>query len=116
MRSNGSSLRGRDLGRAASLSRYGVSRSCVGIPRVPADHHVPSGHKDGKSRTSAMQVSHGADPPLLSPCALPPNTIYYPLSQEKPCVVPEGRLYLVLRYRATTALAEPPNTPEGILL
>ena len=38
-----------------------------------------------------------------------------PLPQVKPCVVSSVRLYLVLRYRATTALAEHPHPPEGIL-
>jgi hypothetical protein len=48
--------------------------------------------------------------------ALPPETTHGPRPQEKPCVVPEVRLYLVRRYRATTARAAPPHTPEGIRL
>ena len=40
------------------------------------------------SLTSTMQVSYGAEPPLLRPCAIPPDTLHGPLPQEKPCVVP----------------------------
>ena len=50
---------------------------------------------------SARQASHGADPPLLRPGALPPETIHGLLPQEKPCIVPKVRLYLLLHYRAT---------------
>ena len=49
-------------------------------------------------------------------CAIPPDTLSGPLPQEKPCDVPEVRLYLMLHYQTTTARAEPPYSPEGILL
>jgi hypothetical protein len=31
-------------------------------------------------------------------CAIPPDTLSGPLPQEKPCVVPDVRLYLGLHY------------------
>jgi hypothetical protein len=49
-------------------------------------------------------------------CAIPPDTLSGPLPQAKPCVVAYMRLYLVLSYRATTALAAHPHPPEGIRL
>jgi hypothetical protein len=55
---------------------------------LPTGNHAPSGHGDYQSHTSTMQMSHSADAPLLRPCAIPPETIYGPLPQEKPCVVP----------------------------
>jgi len=48
--------------------------------------------------------------------AIPPDPLSGPLPQKKPCVVPEVRLYLMLHYQTTTARAEPPHPPEGILL
>jgi hypothetical protein len=87
MRINGGMPRGRDLGSTEPIHGYRVSRFCAGIPRLPTANHVPSGHGDCQSHTSTMQVSHGVDPPLLRPFAMPPDTIHGPLPQEKACVV-----------------------------